>query len=191
MSEHVWCIWNMFPMFLLLDKRRFWWEKCRNVSVDSVVPNLPWTPWKSVKYCVLYLVNNIYTLEELIKQIWVHIHLFYHYTKFKMHWYTPMYKGLLCHVYDFLAQKRQIQHLARAIPITIFPWCQFHIDLFSSEPEVFPDCRDNLHCCFHLVACFLEQVVTGTQFKACRFVAGQGKPVDHVYVCKYRKAIEH
>ena len=54
-----------------------------------------------------------------------------------MHLYTPMYKGLLRCMYDFLAQKRQIQHLARAIPITILPQCQFHIDLFPSEPEVF------------------------------------------------------
>jgi hypothetical protein len=107
-----------------------------------------------------------------------------------MHLYTPMYKSLLRCVYDFLAQKRQIQHLARAIPITIRPRRQFHIDLFPSEPEVFPDCRDDSHCCFRIVARFFEQVVTVTQFKACRFVAGQGKPVDHAHVCKYRKAIE-
>lgn len=62
--------------------------------------------------------------------------------------------------------------------------------MFPGEPKISHDFRDDPHCRLRLVACFLEQVVIGAQSKACGFIFGQGKPVDHAHVCKYGKAVE-
>ena len=47
----------MFPTFLSLDKRHFWWEKCRNVSVTSKYHSLNNKSQKDISK-VIETINN-------------------------------------------------------------------------------------------------------------------------------------
>ena len=47
----------MFPMFLSLDKKRFGWEKCRNISVASKQYSLNNRSQKDIRK-VIETINN-------------------------------------------------------------------------------------------------------------------------------------
>ena len=49
--------WNMFPMFLLLNKKRIWWEKCRKYIRSSKWYNLNNGSWKDIRK-VIETLNN-------------------------------------------------------------------------------------------------------------------------------------